>query len=139
MENLSKVFKTREEICLWLEKHKADIEDQIGFRLNIISACDNGILAEIKDSKDLKIVCIPDFDLSQESLETMEGFVDGEIGSEKYIGAIVLAECIDSKLDRMIITLKCKTRIFRIYLLEVDEITNKPVFKEYAGVEIQRV
>jgi hypothetical protein len=139
MVNLSKVFKTREEICLWLEKHKAALEDQIGFRLNIISACELGILAEIKDSRDLKIICIPDFDLAQESLETMEGFIDGEIGSEKYIGAIVLAESIDPKLEGHIVTLKCKTRIFRIYLLEVDEITNKPVFKEYAGVEMQRV
>lgn len=139
MVNLSKTFNTREEICLWLEKHQAALEDQIGFRLNIISACDNGILAEIKDSRDLKIVCIPDFDLTQESLETMEGFVDGEIGSEKYIGVIILAESIDSKLDGIIVKLKCKTRIFRIYLLEVDEVTNKPVFKEYDGVEMQRV
>lgn len=98
MVNLSKVFKTKEEICLWLEKYKEDLENQIGFRLNIISACDNGILTEVKDSRDLKIVCIPDFDLTQESLETMEGFVDGEIGSEKYIGAIALAESIDTKL-----------------------------------------
>ena len=124
---------------MWLEKHKADLEDQIGFRLNIISACDNGILAEIKDSRELKIVCIPDFDLTQDSLETMEGFVDGEIGSEKYIGVIILAENIDSKLDGMIVKLKCKTRIFRIYLLEVNEKNNKPVFNEYAGVEMQRV
>ena len=71
MANPSKIFKTRKEICLLLEKHKADLEDQIGFRLNIVSACDNGILAEIKDSRDLKIVCIPDFDLTEESLETM--------------------------------------------------------------------
>jgi len=139
MVNLSKTFKTREEICLWLEKNQAALEDQIGFRFNIISACDNGILAEIKDSRDLKIVCIPDFDLTQESLETMEGFIDGEIGSEKYIGAIVLAESIDPKLEGHIVTLKCKTKIFRIYLLEVDEVTNKPVFKEYAGVSMQRV
>lgn len=139
MANLSKPFKTREEICLWLEKHQADIEDQIGFRLNIISACDLGILAEVKDSRDLKIVCIPDFDLTKESLETMEGFIDGEIGSEKYIGAIVLAESIDPKLEGHIVTLKCKTRIFRIYLLDVDEKTNKPLFKEYAGVSMQRV
>ncbi|MEW5819044.1 MAG: hypothetical protein AB1782_02550 [Cyanobacteriota bacterium] len=38
---------------MWLEKHKADLEDQIGFRLNIIGACDNGILAEIKDFREL--------------------------------------------------------------------------------------
>jgi hypothetical protein len=139
MSKISTLFKTREEICLWLEKHKADLEDQIGFRLNIISACDLGILAEVKDSRNLKIVCIPDFELTQESLETMEGFVDGEIGSEKHIGAIVLAESIDSKLDGYIVTLKCKTKLFRIYLIDVDEVTNKPIFKEYAGVEMQRV
>ncbi|NCU31429.1 MAG: hypothetical protein EOM23_00515 [Candidatus Moranbacteria bacterium] len=139
MVSLSKSFKSRQEICLWLENHKADLEDQIGFRLNIISACDLGILAEIRDSRDLKIVCIPDFDLTRESLETIEGFVDGEIGSEKHIGAIVLAESIDPKLEGHIVTLKCKTKLFRIYLLDVDEKTNKPLFKEYSGVEMQRV
>jgi hypothetical protein len=75
----------------------------------------------------------------EESLETMEGFIDGEIASEKYVGAIVLAESIDSKLDGIIVKLKCKTKIFRIYLFDVDEKTNKPIFKEYSGVEMQRV
>ena len=44
MANLGKTFKTREEICLWLEKHQAALEDQIGFRLNIISVCDKGAI-----------------------------------------------------------------------------------------------
>lgn len=30
MANLSKTFKTKEEICFWLEKHKLDLKDQAG-------------------------------------------------------------------------------------------------------------
>lgn len=131
---LTNHFKNREELCLWLLNNQKDLENQIDFRLNIISASDNGILAEIKDSRDLKIICIPDFDLTQESLETMEGFIDGEIGSEKFIGAIVLAENINPTLEKHIVTLKCKSKLFRLFLLSIDPKTHKPLFSIHSEI-----
>jgi hypothetical protein len=135
---LTNYFKNREELCLWLLNNQKDLEDQIGFRLNIISACDNGILAEIKDSRELKIVCIPDFDLLKDSLETMEGFIDGEIGLEKFVGAIVLAENIDPKVEGHIVTLKSKSKLFRLFLLSIDPKSQKPLFSLHPNVSNQR-
>jgi len=47
MAQLKEVFKTREEICLWLKEHKEIFEEKIGFKLKFISTVELGILAEI--------------------------------------------------------------------------------------------
>jgi hypothetical protein len=130
MAQLKEVFKTREEICLWLKKNKTALEEKVGFKMKFISTVELGILAEIEDSKDLKIISIPDFELSHETLETTEGFIRGEIGDEKYAGTIILAGNINEKFDKYLIKLKHISKIFRIYILEVDE-QQLPVFKDY--------
>ncbi|MEI7475301.1 MAG: hypothetical protein WCK67_11060 [bacterium] len=129
MTQLKEVFKTREEVCLWLEKHKTTLEEKVGFRMQFTSVVELGILAEIENSKDLKIISIPDFELSNETLETVEGFIRGEIGGDKYIGTIILAGSINPKLDKYLSKIKYISKIFRAYILEIEN--DKPVFKEY--------
>jgi hypothetical protein len=130
MAQLKEVFKTREEVCLWIEENKTALEEKVGFKMKFTSVVELGILAEIENSKDLKIICIPEFELSNDTLETIEGFIRGEIGDEKYAGTIILAGKINEKFDKYLIKLKHISRIFRISILEVDE-QQRPVFKEY--------
>ena len=131
MSQLKEAFKTREEICLWLEKNKTALEEKVGFKMQFTSVVELGILAEVENTRDLRIISIPDFELLRDTLETMEGFITGEIGGDKYIGAIILAGEIPKEFTGYIAKIKCMTKIFRIYLLEVDDETKMPVFKEY--------
>ncbi|MEI7475767.1 MAG: hypothetical protein WCK67_13415 [bacterium] len=133
MAQLKEVFKTREEICLWLEKNKTALEEKVGFKMQFTSTVELGILAEIEDSKDLKIISIPDFELLEESLKMSESFIRGEIGDEKYAGTIILAGNINEKFDKYLIKLQYISKLFRVYILEVDE-QQRPVFKEYEAV-----
>ena len=133
MPQLKEAFKTREEVCLWIKKHKTILEEKVGFKMKFISTVELGILAEIENSKDLKIISIPDFELLEESLEMSEGFIRGEIGDEKYAGTIILAGSINEKFDKYLIKLQHISKIFRIYILEIDE-QQRPVFKEYEAV-----
>ena len=133
MAQLKEVFKTREEVCLWLEKNKTILEEKVGFKMKFISTVELGILAEVEDSGDLKIISIPDFELLEESLKMSESFIRGEIGDEKYAGTIILAGNINEKFDKYLIKLKHISKIFRVYILEVDK-QQRPVFKKYEAI-----
>ncbi|MEW5822276.1 MAG: hypothetical protein AB1782_18930 [Cyanobacteriota bacterium] len=127
MENLGKVFKTRQDLCEWLKENKLILQEETGFEFTNLQIANDLLRGGVKINSSFKILIMPDFDFNDDSLNFIKNELENQPENCKYIAVVIMAERFPEDLWECYKSLRNYVRLVLPLLLKVDK-DNKPVF-----------
>ena len=114
------MFTGKEKILEWLEKNKDKITKTAGFDFEIESVGAEGILGKLPWLNNLGVILIPDIEVNNDTLDYVETFLLGNMGSH-YAGAIIVGQDFEEGLIKRLIELRKMSLVFSALELKESE------------------
>ncbi|MEW5821789.1 MAG: hypothetical protein AB1782_16465 [Cyanobacteriota bacterium] len=127
MANLSKTFKTRQDLCEWLKKNKPILQEETGFEFTDLQIANDLLIGSVKINSSFKVLIMPDFNFNDDSLNFIKNELENPTEECKYIAVVIIAESFPDDLYSYYKTLRNYVRMVLPLYLKVDK-DNKPVF-----------
>lgn len=127
MVNLSKTFKTRQDLCEWLKKNKPILQEETGFEFTDLKIANDLLIGGIKINSGSKVLIMPDFNFNDDSLNFIKNVLENQPENLKYIAVVIMAESFPEDLYLYYKTLRTYVRLVLPLYLKVDK-DNNPVF-----------
>ena len=127
MANLSKTFKTKQDLCEWLKENKSILQEETGFEFTDLQIVNDSLIGMIKINSSSKVLIMPVFNFNDNSLNSIKNELENQPEDCKYISVVIMTESFPENLCEHYKTLRNYVRYVLPLYLQVDQ-NNKPVF-----------